>query len=102
MTSSGGERNAISRALAGGAGGGRGVMTPTGRRGRRRVVPARFFTAEAGPPEEVPEPAFWAAVERLAARGARAHLTAAAVCWRLPARTGPVVARLEREREAWR
>jgi hypothetical protein len=77
-------------------------MTPAGRRGRRRVVPPRFFTAEAGSPEEVPEPAFWAAVERLAARGARAQLTAGSVRWRLPARTGPVVARLEREREVWR
>jgi hypothetical protein len=63
---------------------------------RSQRSPARFFTAEAGP---VPEPAFWAAIERLAAEGARARITARAVRWRLPARRGPVVAWLERERE---
>jgi hypothetical protein len=69
------------------------------RRSRRRVVPARFFTAEGG---EISELAFWVAVQELAARGARAQLTDAVVRWRLPARTGPVVARLVREREVWR
>jgi hypothetical protein len=55
---------------------------------------SRFFTAEAG---QVPEPAFWNAIERLAALGVRAQSTAEVVRWRLPARRGPVVAWLERE-----
>jgi hypothetical protein len=60
---------------------------------QRRVVEARFFVAGA----QVDEPAFWAAVERLCRRGAKARITAALVTWRLPAEGGAVVARLERE-----
>jgi hypothetical protein len=66
-------------------------VPPRGPRGA-----ARFFTAEAG---QVPERAFWGAIERLAGAGARAQITATTVRWRLPARWGQVVAWLERERE---
>jgi hypothetical protein len=61
------------------------------------VIPARFFT-QAG---EVDEGTFWREVERLCRLGARGRITDAEVTWRFPAKGGPVVARLEREREGW-
>jgi hypothetical protein len=62
-----------------------------------RRIEARFF-AEGRP---VDEATFWREVERLAAQGARAQITAGEVRWRLTPR-GEAALRLIREQESGR